>query len=43
VWIVERRDGASVFEHLEAKDMSNWLEDYSLGELWEKNILGGRP
>lgn len=43
VWIVERRDRASVFEHLEAKDMSNWLEDYSLGELWEKNILGGRP
>jgi predicted ATPase len=43
VWVVERREGASVFEHLEAKDMSNWLEDYSLGELWEKNILGGRP
>ena len=20
-----------------------WLEDYSLGQLWEKNELGGRP
>jgi hypothetical protein len=24
-------------------DMSAWLDDYALGELWEKNILGARP
>jgi len=24
-------------------DLSEWLERYSLSELWEKNILGGRP
>ena len=23
--------------------LSQWLEDYSLGELWEKNLFGGRP
>lgn len=28
---------------LEAKKLSEWLEDYSLSELWEKNIFGGRP
>ena len=22
---------------------TDWLADYSLGELWEKNLLGGRP
>jgi len=43
VWVVEREEGQSVFRHLESADMSDWLEDYSLGELWEKNILGGRP
>lgn len=43
VWVVERTDKQSVFEHLESADMSTWLENYSLGELWEKNILGGRP
>jgi predicted ATPase len=43
VWIVEREDRASVFKHLESANMSAWLEDYSLGDLWEKNILGGRP
>lgn len=43
VWVVEREDGGSVFHNLKSVDMSSWLEDYSLGELWEKNILGGRP
>jgi predicted ATPase len=43
VWVVERADRASTFRHLESADMSAWLENYSLGELWEKNILGGRP
>lgn len=43
VWIVDRQDGQSVFKHLKEADMSSWLEDYSLGDLWEKNILGGRP
>lgn len=43
VWVVERLDRESTFQHLESADMSAWLENYSLGELWEKNILGGRP
>ena len=43
VWVADREDGQSVFKHLKYEDMSAWLENYSLGELWEKNILGGRP
>jgi predicted ATPase len=43
VWIVDREEGQSIFRHLKETDMSSWLEDYGLGELWEKNILGGRP
>lgn len=41
--IVEREDGASVFKRRNEIDYQQWLEDYSVGELWEKNILGGRP
>ena len=41
--IVERRDGASVFERPDPDRLSEWLAEYSLGELWEKNLLGGRP
>jgi len=43
VWVVDREEGQSVFRHLKEVDMASWLEDYGLGELWEKNIFGGRP
>lgn len=43
VWTVERSDKQSVFRHLAAADMSEWLDEYSLGDLWEKNRLGARP
>jgi predicted ATPase len=43
VWTVDRSDNQSAFRHLNDTDMSNWLEDYGLGELWEKNVLGARP
>jgi predicted ATPase len=41
--VVERREGGSVFRRLDATDLSQWLDDYGLGDLWEKNVLGGRP
>lgn len=41
--VVERESGASTFTRLDEDNFKNWLEDYSVGELWEKNILGGRP
>jgi predicted ATPase len=41
--IVEREEGASVFKRLDEEEFKNWLADYTVGELWEKNILGGRP
>ena len=31
------------FTPLEPTLLESWLEDYSLGQLWEKNELGGRP
>lgn len=41
--IVEREQGATVFKRYQEQEFKAWLEDYSVGELWEKNILGGRP
>ncbi|MCR9238577.1 MAG: AAA family ATPase [Alphaproteobacteria bacterium] len=43
VVVVDRKDGASIFTRLDAESLSGWLQDYSLGELWEKNEIGGRP
>jgi hypothetical protein len=28
---------------LDPEPLREWLEDYTLGELWNKNLLGGRP
>jgi len=41
--VVERSEGQSTFTRLQESDLTLWLEDYSLGELWQKNVLGGRP
>jgi predicted ATPase len=43
VWTVDRENGQSVFRPLNSADHSEWLENYALGELWEKNRLGARP
>ena len=40
--VVEREDGASTFKRLQEKELELWLENHSVGELWEKNVLGGR-
>ncbi len=41
--VVERKGGESIFKRLDENEFATWLEDYSVGELWEKNVLGGRP
>jgi predicted ATPase len=41
--VVDRRNGCSSFTKYQSGDLAGWLKDYSLGELWKKNILGGRP
>jgi AAA domain, putative AbiEii toxin, Type IV TA system len=43
VIVVERTRGESAFRRLESAQLSGWLEEYTLGELWQKNVLGGRP
>jgi predicted ATPase len=43
VIVVDRKDGKSLLRRLDEDDLQEWLEDYSLGELWKKNIIGGRP
>lgn len=41
--VVERKDEASVFRRLEADALKDWLDEYSVGDLWEKNVIGGNP
>lgn len=41
--VVVEWDNHSIFRRLPTTDLSDWLERYSLSDLWEKNVLGGRP
>lgn len=44
--IITERDedkAATTFKHLNADRLKDWLEEYSVSELWNKNVIGGRP
>ncbi|MCX7725865.1 MAG: AAA family ATPase [Chitinispirillaceae bacterium] len=45
LFVVERdiREGDTTINKLDREKIKEWLDDFSLGELWEKNVLGGRP
>lgn len=43
ILVANRIDSATTLTRLDSSKLQNWLEDYSLGQLWEKNELGGRP
>jgi len=43
VIVVERANGESIFKRLDSAHLSEWIEEYTLGELWQKNVFGGRP
>lgn len=40
---VDKRNGQSVFERLDGEELRNWLNDYSIGELWIKSVINGQP
>jgi predicted ATPase len=43
VIVIDRDNTQSSFKRLNEKELEIWLEDYTLGEIWEKNVIGGRP
>lgn len=41
--VVDQEDGASTFRRFTEDELSGWLTQYAMGELWKRNVLGGRP
>lgn len=41
--VVEREGRESSFTRLDCDALTEWIEEYSLSELWEKNVIGGLP
>ena len=44
VIVVDRKDGQTAFKRLSKTDLAVWIEEYeySLSDVWEKNIIGGQ-
>jgi predicted ATPase len=40
---INREEQESKFTRLKSADLAAWLEEYSLGQIWEKNAIGGGP
>ena len=43
VIVVNQRNGESILERQDSEKLADWLKEYTLGQLWEKNELGGLP
>lgn len=41
--VVDKLDGGSTLRRPDATALSEWLNELALGDLWKKNLLGGRP
>ena len=33
----------STLKRLDEEELKDWIDEYSLADLWEKNVLGGNP
>ncbi len=41
--VAENNGLQTTFQRLDEERLKEWLDEFSIGELWEKNVLGGRP
>lgn len=39
--VVDRIDNCSIFKRLDKDDFSDWLDEYKIGEIWQKNLING--
>lgn len=41
--VANHHQGETLLKRLNSEELQAWLEEYTLGQLWEKNVLGGLP
>ena len=41
--VVDQNEGKSEFKRVSTDELSEWLDDFSMGDIWSKNLIGGRP
>lgn len=43
IMVADREQQQTVIKRLHEQELEAWLGTYSLGEIWQKNIIGGQP
>ena len=41
--IADTKENATIFNKLDTEKYKEWFEEYSVGEMWQKNLIGGVP
>lgn len=41
--VADRKDNTTVFKRLDAEQLKEWLEEFGIGDIWQKNLIGGVP
>ncbi|MFG5093968.1 chromosome segregation protein SMC, partial [Campylobacter lari] len=41
--VVDKEGDQSIFTRMDNEKLQTWLEEYTLGEIWASNLIGGRP
>ena len=41
--VVDTQDNATIFSRIDTDKYSEWIEEYTVGEMWQKNLIGGVP
>nr|HEC1714183.1 chromosome segregation protein SMC [Campylobacter jejuni] len=41
--VVDKENDESTFTRMDNEKLEAWLEEYTLGEIWASNLIGGRP
>lgn len=41
--VTDRVNGATEYSRLDGSELDEWLEEYTISQMWETNLLGGRP
>lgn len=41
--VVDRKDRQTTFNRLDTDELATWIDEYNIGDIWEKNVIGGQP
>ncbi|WP_411331562.1 AAA family ATPase [Bacteroides uniformis] len=41
--VVDRENKQTVFHRLDTEELAVWIDEYNIGDIWEKNVIGGQP